>query len=193
MEKNIIEVNNKQLWVIQKALDFFSRVGIGQWDEILNHPTYETHTEYLFRDKNPLKVGDETERGTVVEINKKGKWIKTEGSWGNGKEIKKWTDVQNVKKSTDWEKVHNLRDEVKQLLTNSRNTLIQDFSIGSNGSWGIHNSNVDDSCRVAFDIIQVIRHQRWLANPERTSYTVDSHISLTSDSHNVKVKLDENV
>ena len=55
MENNIIEVNDKQLWVIQKALDFFSRVGIGQWDEILNHPTYENHTEDLFRDKKPSK------------------------------------------------------------------------------------------------------------------------------------------
>jgi hypothetical protein len=59
-----------------------------------------------------------------------------------------------------------------------------------NGSWGIHNKKVDESCREAFDIIQVIRHEFWKENGDTALSTVDSHISLIAKgSGNIKVKL----
>ena len=60
--------------------------------------------------------------------------------------------------------------------------LYNDHELGLNGSWGIHHPNVDDSCRLAFDIIQVIRHEFWKRNPNRSNITVDSSIHFTSDS-----------
>jgi hypothetical protein len=50
----------------------------------------------------------------------------------------------------------------------------QSFGIG--GSYGIYNSNVDESCREAYNMVQVIRHEFWKANPKRSSITVDSSV-----------------
>lgn len=59
-----------------------------------------------------------------------------------------------------------------------------------NGGWGINHPNVDDSCRDAFDLVQVIRHEFWKKNPNRSDITVDSHIHLTDrKNENVKVEL----
>jgi len=67
-------------------------------------------------------------------------------------------------------------------LVHPRNMLCNDYSLSRNGSWGIHSSNVDNSCREAFDIIQVIRHEFWKRNPKRSDITVDSSIHFTSNS-----------
>ena len=67
--------------------------------------------------------------------------------------------------------------------------LLQE-ELHNNASYGIYNPNVDESCRIAFDIIQVIRHEYWKANPNRSDITVDSSVHLsTKDSDKVKVKL----
>jgi hypothetical protein len=127
-----------------------------------------------------------------VEIGPKRKWIKTKGSWGNGEEVRKWNDPKNIKHSTDYERYHNVRDAIDNILVQPRNMLIQDQSMPRHGSWGIHNPSVHDSCRQAFDLVQVIRHEFWKANPERSSITVDSHIHFTSNknTNNVKVEID---
>ena len=59
-----------------------------------------------------------------------------------------------------------------------------------NGSWGIYHPSVDDSCRQAFDIVQVIRHERWKRNPNRSQATVDSsiHFSHRKDNSSDKIK-----
>jgi hypothetical protein len=57
--------------------------------------------------------------------------------------------------------------------------LINDPLMTRNGSWGIHHPSVDDTCRMAFDIVQVIRHERWKRNPNRSTMTVDSHTHFT--------------
>ena len=72
------------------------------------------YSEFALK-KGPLEVGDRTVRGEVVEIGPKRKWIKTKGSWGNGEEIKKWTDVENVKHSVDYERYHRVR-EIRECL-----------------------------------------------------------------------------
>ena len=90
-----LELTNDQLQLIQKALDFYSRVGIMQFERILDHPTIDNVIEDKFRPKKELEVGDRTERGEIVEITKK--HIKTKGSWGKGEEVKTWKDIDNIK------------------------------------------------------------------------------------------------
>jgi hypothetical protein len=98
--------------------------------------------------------------------------------------------LKDVKLSTDYEKFHFKRDVIDGLLHEARNVLIQEPGHPRNGSWGIHNPKVDDTCREAFDIIQVIRHEFWKADEDRNDITVDSHIMLTTkDSKNIKVTL----
>ena len=182
-----IELNNDQLRLIQKALDFYSRVGQGNFNEIIEHPTFEKSLHRQFSPNKPFEVGDQTMRGEIVEIDKKGKWIKTKGSWGNGEEIKKWTDLENVMYSPDWGALHAMEDSIKQQLNIARNLLYGE-EIGQNGFWGIYNEKVDESCREAFEIIQKIRYQFWLADPNRSNMTVDSTDGKLT---NVKVELDE--
>jgi len=182
---NTLTLTDEQLSLVQRALDFYSRVGIGQFEVIKDHPTFEEHlySEFALK-KGPIEVGDKTMRGEVVEIDKKRKWVKTKGSWGNGEEIKKWTDVENIKHSTDYAKYHDVRNIIDDLFVQPRNMLINNITMSKHASWGIHNPSVHDSCRIAFDIIQVIRHERWKANKDRSDITVDSHIHFTHRKDN---------
>jgi hypothetical protein len=182
-----LELTNDQLQLIQKALDFYSRVGIMQFDRILDHPTIDNVIDDRFRPKKELEVGDRTERGEIVEIKKK--QIKTKGSWGNGEEIKTWKDIENIKLSTDWSEVHRIKDEVRVKFSEIQH-LISGEIFGTGGSYGIYNSNVDDSCREAFDIVQVIRHEFWKVDPKSTSMTVDSHIHQSSSAKLPNVEID---
>lgn len=188
-----LTVTEDQLHLIQRALDFYSRVGIGQFNVIKDHPTFEKHLHKEFAlGSGPFKVGDKTMRGKVVEVCSKGRWIKTKGSWGDGEEIKMWEDVDNIKHSTDYTRYHAVRDAIDMALVHPRNMLYNRFDLNKNGGWGIHNPNVDDSCREAFDIIQVIRHEFWKRNEKRSSITVDSSIHFTSDkgeSNKIKCKV----
>lgn len=182
-----LTVTESQLRLIQQALDFYSRVGIGQMWAIKEHPTYENHLRDKLRSKEPLKVGDSCERGEVVEIGEG--YIKTKGRQGNGEEIKTWTDVENVKHSIDYGIYHDLRDKGKRILNQGRNMLLQE-EIPDNGSWGIHNPNADESCRVAYDLVQVIRHEFWKNDPERSGMTVDSSVLLyTENADKIKCAL----
>lgn len=190
---NILTLTDEQLSIVQEALDFYSRIGIGQFNVIKDHPTFQEHLYNEFSPKKVLEVGDRTMRGEIVEIHPKKKWIKTKGSWGNGEEIKKWTDVENIKLSTDYSKYHDVRDIVDAALVYPRNRLMNDIEFPQHGSWGIHNENVHDSCRIAFDIIQVIRHERWKENPNRSNVTVDSNIHFTYRKNNSSDKIKCNI
>lgn len=178
-----LTVTEEQLRLIQNALDFYSRIGIGQFNEIKNHPTFERHLHKEFALGNgPLKVGDKTTRGEVVEIDPKGKWIKTKGRWvGGGEEVRKWEDVDQIRHATDYERYHKVRESVDVQLVEARNILYNDHTYGINGGWGIHHPNVDESCREAFDMVQVIRHEFWKRNPDRSSITVDSSVFLNTE------------
>jgi hypothetical protein len=191
---NTLQLTDEQLRLVQTALDFYSRVGIGQFNVIKDHPTFEKHLHKEFAlGSGKFKVGDATSRGEVVEVDKKYKWIKTKGHWGNGEEIKKWTDLENIYYTTDYQRYHAVRDAVDMALTHPRNMLYNDHELSLNGSWGIHHPSVDDSCRLAFDIVQVIRHEFWKNNPKRSEITVDSHIHFTStkgESNKIKCNLD---
>jgi hypothetical protein len=183
-----LTVTNEHLVLIQRALDFYSRVGIGQMWAIKEHPTYERVLREKLRPKKKLEMGDQTERGEVVEIGKD--FIKTKGSWGKGEEIREWKDVEGVKLSIDYGTYHDLRDKGEKILNQGRNILLGQ-ELGNNESYGIYNPNVDESCRVAFDLIQVIRHEFWKSNPERSLATVDSSVHLgTKDCNKIKCQID---
>lgn len=140
-----LKVSEEQLRLIQHALDFYSRVGIGQFNAIKDHPTFQRYLHNEFKDEN-------------------------------GK--------------TDYKRYHLVRDSVDEILVQPRNMLYNDNSIGKNGSWGIYNTNVDDACRDAYDLVQVIRHEFWKRNPNRSSITVDSSVTLTdSKNSNIEVKI----
>jgi hypothetical protein len=180
-----ITCTDKELQLIQTALDFYSRVGILQLDRILEHPTVEYLLREQFRPKDVLKVGSQTERGEITKITKKSIW--TKGSWGNGEEVRKWDDVENIKLSIDYSKYHAKEDEIKEILSQV-NSIIYAKPFSKNMSLGIFNEQVDESCRTAFSIIEKIRHQFWLANPSRSNITVDS---TDGRNNNIIVKLDE--
>ena len=182
-----LELTNDQLQLIQKALDFYSRVGIMQFERILDHPTIDNVIEDKFRPKKELEVGDRTERGEIVEITKK--HIKTKGSWGKGEEVKTWKDIDNIKLSTDWSEVHRVKDEIRIHLSEIQ-YLVSGERFGTGGSYGIYNSNVDETCREAFDIVQAIRHEFWKVDPKSTSMTVDSHIHQSSSTKLPNVEID---
>lgn len=184
-----ITLTNKQLRLIQNALDLYSRIGILQFDRILEHPDIDRIMYDKYTEKKELEVGVHTTRGDIVEIGED--YIKTKGSWGNGEEIKTWTDIENIKVSPDWEKYHQAKEDcefhfayIKSFISNI------DLGPGNRGSLGIHHENTSSS-RQAFDIIQVIRHEFWKENPTKSSMTVDSSINLTSGDSPVKVKLDD--
>jgi hypothetical protein len=172
-----LTVTDEQLRLIQKALDFYSRVGIGQMWAIKEHPTYENILRDKLRPKKQLEVGDQSERGEVVEIGDG--YIKTKGRWGNGEEIRTWDDPEGVKLSIDYGYYHEIRAVAEKILNQGRNMLLQD-EIPHNGSYGIYNPKVDESCRVAYDLVQVIRHEFWKKDPERSDMTVDSSVMLSS-------------
>lgn len=185
-----IELTNKQLRLIQTALDFYSRVGIGQFKEILDHPTFQKSVEDQCIPNKTPEVGDRTPQGEILEI-KNGKAL-INGSVKNGMWCNKpaWKKLKDVKLSVDYGRYHEIRDNVEKMLVQPRNILYGQFNMGYNGNWGIHHKKVDESCREAYDIIQVIRHEFWKADPKRSNITVDSSICLTTAQPSVKVELD---
>lgn len=185
-----IELNDRQLRLIQKALDMYSRIGILQFDIILEHPTIDDLITMKNTQEKPIEIGDRTMRGEVVEISED--HIKTKGSWGNGEEIRTWTDKENIKLAPDWSSVHAEKDEFR-LKCSELKHLVSGEHYGLNGNMGIHNPKVDQSCRDAFDLIQVIRHEFWKANPKKSSMTVDSSVHISGANENVKVELDDRV
>jgi len=183
-----IKLTDKQLRLIQNALEMYSRVGILQLYQIIEHPTIENVIHKQFTKEKTLEIGDETMRGKIVEINKKN--IKTKGYWGNGEEIKTWTDIDKIKLSPDWNKIHYTRDKIKDKL-NEITCLISGENHSQGVSYSIYSEEVDETCRESFDIVQIIRHEFWKADPNKSDITVDSHINLSSLKPDVvKVEID---
>jgi len=89
----------------------------------------------------------------------------------------------------DFNQYHQIRSKADEKLMEARNILIQE-DLHSNASWGIFNEKGDESCRVAYDILRVIRHEFWKANLNRSELTVDANVDLqTKDGDKIKCKL----
>jgi hypothetical protein len=188
---NTLHLTDEQLHLVQSALDFYSRIGIGQFEQIKDHPSFQSHLEEICRPKRDPQVGDRTPQGAILEI-KEGKALingsvdKKTGHWCSKPA---WKKLKDVKLSTDYGRYHEIRKSVDSCLVQPRNLLIQDPTMPQHGSWGIYNESVDDTCRIAFDIIQVIRHERWKRNPKRSDMTVDSHIHFSHRKDNSSDKI----
>lgn len=181
-----LNVTEKQLRLIQYALDFYSRVGIGQLDVILDHPTFQKELTNKLRPNRELVIGDDTERGKVTEIGKG--YIKTI-AWGD-KEEKIWKDIKNVKLSIDYNTYHEIREKGREQLLIARNILLQE-QLPENSSYGIYSGCVDESCREAYDLVQVIRHEFWKKDDNRNDSLVSKYVNLsTQDSDKISVLLE---
>ena len=86
---------------------------------------------------------------------------------------------------------HEQRKIADHHFTQGRDTLLIDYTHGLNGSYGIYNQEqVDESSRVAYDLVQVIRHEFCKSNPDRSQHVVMSSVHLsTKDSDQIKVEL----
>ena len=196
--KVTIECTEKELYLINKALDFYSRVGAGQFSEIIDHPTFERNLEEVCRPIKIPEVGDRTPQGEILEI-KDGKALINgsvkDGVWCKDQE---WKDLKDVKLSTDYERYHEMRNAARQVLYTGRNILYGSDEISSNGHWGIYNKQVDDSCRIAYHLHQVIRHELWKQQEDALNYTVDAYsadacriANMEVPKFNVKIDKDE--
>ena len=94
---NVLELTDSQLWLVERALDLYSRIGIGQFDRIKDHPTFERYLEEHCRPKREPVVGDRTPQGEILEI-KDGKAL-INGSVD--KKTRQWCDTQEWKKLKD--------------------------------------------------------------------------------------------
>jgi hypothetical protein len=140
-----LTVTEQQLHLIQEALDFYSRVGIEQFNVIKDHPTFY----------NILHKSLTNEEGKM-----------------------------------DYERYHEIREHADMTLVFPRNLLLDDPTLPRYASLGIYSPEVDESCRVAFDLVQVIRHEFWKANPNRSEHVVMASKHLTTkDSDKIKVEL----
>lgn len=184
-----IELTDNQLSLIQIALDFYARIGIGQFDHIKDHPTFQNHVYNSCIPKREPVVGDRTHQGEILKI-ENGKAL-ISGSVKNGKwnSEYEWKKIEDVKLSTDFNKYHDIRDRADKQLSIGRNILYGE-NLSQHGSWGIYNPNVDESCREAFNMVQVIRHEFWKRNPNRSNITVDSSVDPWI-KNKIKVELDE--
>jgi len=127
-KKYKLTVTEKQANVIRKALEIYSRIGLGQFVEILYHPQW-------------------------------------------------WLNVN------DTEKVHKDIDNLIKSVCGFEN---------SNMSYGIYSEEVDDTCRVAYDIEQVIRHRiSWDNNPEG-GFTVNFGKPMKTSKKEELPKIEEN-
>lgn len=78
-----------------------------------------------------------------------------------------------------WSDYTERTEEASALLAKARNILIGK-EMSPYASYGIHNSKVDDSCREAYDMLQVLRHSLWKNDEDRAPYTLASSVHLTS-------------
>lgn len=109
-----ITVTESQAHIIIEALDLYSRIGIGQFDEMVRHAP-------VFRYADPYR---------------------------------------NELEPVPLENIRNFRDAIGHMGASY-------IGLPPNASFGIHHPKVDDSARVAVDILQVIRHRlAWDRNPK---------------------------
>jgi len=182
-----IELTNKQLRMVQDALELYSRAGILQWRYVYDHPSVERYLQESFTPKKELEVGDNTMRGEIVEIGDG--YIKTKGHWIDKEEIKTWTDIENIKLSPNWNDYHAAKNKIENLFGEINRIILQNSTFPNSASPGIHNGTSIEALE-AFDMVQIVRHEFWKVDPNHSDSTVDSNVSLNTDNPSIKVELD---
>lgn len=61
----VLHLTNDQLKLIQTALNFYARVGIGQMNVITEHPTFQKTLYDKLKPNKDLEIGDKTNRGEI--------------------------------------------------------------------------------------------------------------------------------
>ncbi len=173
--KYTIELGEAELQLIKYTLDFYSRIGIGQFEEILDHPTFQKSVENNCIPNKSPEVGDHTLQGKILEIKDGQALINGSVKDGMWCEDPEWKPLDKVKLAPDWERYHETRHIALDKLTEARNLLYGQFDIGKHGSWGIYNPEVHPSAVIAYHLHQVIRHELWKKLDRQPSYTVDSY------------------
>jgi len=177
MKKYKIEIDESQLELISKVLDFYSRIGMLQLEELLDHPTVQKLLEQ--KNKFQLKEGSITNKGEVIEVGSDSIKVRTDDN-----EIKDYTskDVSFI----DYTK---LNKEKKSLI----NQLIKIKDIISNGDvvdgyYGVYSEEIDNSCVTSYDLHQQFRHEIWANNPNRKEHSLDSRVYLTDIINKIKIE-----
>lgn len=167
-----IEMNENQARLLINICDFYGRIGILQWRHILDHPAIDKMMDEFHKPKRDPRVGDSTPQGTILDI--KGGKALINGSVKDGMWCKDpaWIPLEEVKLSTNYSQKHFAEKIGIQLLNQ-----VKELNTGEFGemSFSIASPEVDDSCRVAFDIQEVIRHELWKQDEKRSRSTVDSN------------------
>lgn len=126
-----IKLTQKQLKLIQDALELYSRIGMLELDNILHHPSIDKIMENQCTPKSKIEIGDMTSRGEVVEIGID--YFKTKGVWFDSKkrasveqiesnpngwieEVRTWHDMNELKHAVNYSKFHQLNHELKMKL-----------------------------------------------------------------------------
>ena len=92
-----------------------------------------------------------------------------ENHWGiNEFQINKHT----IEGATNYADYHEEKDNLRQFINAYKNLL---FMMAPNASYGIHADAISDTCRQSWDMIQVIRHEVWKQDPERTNFGVNAY------------------
>lgn len=176
MKKYKIEVDESQLELISKVLDFYSRIGILQFEELLEHPTIQKLMEE--KNKVELKKGSITNKGEVVEIGCNSIKVRTDDN-----EIKDYGS--NDLSVINYVKFHNQKNSLFNQLTKIKSVLTSGEIV--EGSYGVYSDEIDDSCKISYDLYQQLRHQIWLDDTNRNSYSVDSRVYLCDINNKIKI------
>lgn len=193
--KVTLNCTEDQIRLIQRSLELYMRIGIGQLEQILYHPTFERHLENVFRPDKVPEVGDRTPQGEILKIEDGKALIAGSVKDGMWNEEHEWKDLKDVVLSTSYEELHDYQEDIIEILDKVKEKLYADDIQRQSYyySWSIHNTKVDPSCRMAYDILQVIRHEFWKKNKDRSNTTVDSSVHFTYDvdnsSNKIKCKL----
>lgn len=178
-----VKCSAEQLGLIQIALDFYSRIGMLQLEEILHHTSIDKILLDVTTLSKKLEVGVKCMQGTIVKID--GDNIHCEGNWSGEKEIRIFKRDQ-VSVCPNWSEYHAIKDQVKSLLDVVKKMISRELN---SGSYGIHSKKIHDSSRTAFDLMQIIRHEFWKNQPNPYQYTVDSHVHLTAPTQGFSVNI----
>lgn len=85
----------------------------------------------------------------------------------------------------DWNK----RERLEEIIREMRDIIYPEL----NGcdSWGIYNIKCPRESKIAYDIIQVLRHELWKSKEEKTRYTNDAYPPLIASHEDLcKVRVE---
>lgn len=201
MKKYNIEVTEEQAGLLINVLDNYSRIGTLQFNRIENHPTISNLIEKKCTPiSKKFKVGQTVQvpnklLGTIREIHKDKLTVDVTclnvgaNQKQNTKIELKSYNIKEVSHTVDWHKYHSMVEDFNNSLEPAR-CLLYKFN-GVNHSLGIYSKYVDDSCRDAYDMLQIIRNELY-KDTDNFSNSLASTVVLSGKKGDIKIKRIEN-